>query len=462
MWVHTGVGLVALEPDTGVHVLYRAYDGVRVGSAIPGVRFRNPESGEILFGGASGLISFQGETLPAPQPPEIIFTSLKKNGREVAHLLLPGEAVHLGRRDRSFSLQFAVLDYLAREDQRFAYRRDKIDDDWVVSENRGLVDYTRYLGLGGEDRLLVRGTSGNGIWREATLEVSFEPPLWITWLPLILPLGLIALIGVIYTLISLREKRTRARLEAKARQAEEKRVIAEERARISERQRELARRERLVQEEHTRILQHHLDRVSTEIANNLHDGPLSKLHGLGFRLREMSRADRSAQPREDLRKVAEESLPEVCHHLRNICGVLLLPDFRDGLALELDAYADVIEGMHPGLTIDRDLKEAGAGWSNEQKAVIYRIFRTLLDNVGKHARATLARVRFDQQSGQLRLRIEDNGCGFEVPGEWETLKQQKHYGMYMADYFTRSMGGRFTVESMPGQGTTITVTVPLG
>jgi len=462
LWVHTGVGLVDLDPETGNHILYGFQDGITLGGAIPGVAFRAPDSDVISMGGVYGLIRFRPEDLPKPEPPKLVFTSLEKSGREVAHLLLPGEQLHLERRHKSFGLRFAILDFLAPASQRFTYRREEIDEDWVASENRGQVSYTRYLGLGGEDRLLVRGTTGNGIWADAMLAVTFEPPIWITWLPLILISGLAVLVGIVYGLFTLREKRARARLEARARLAEEQRILAEDRARISERQRELARRERAVQEEHTRILQDHLDRVSTEIANDLHDGPLSVLHGLGFRLRALSNSEVRPEHQQALREIAEEALPQVCHHLRNTCGVLLRPDFREGLAFELDAFADVVESMYPSLTIARELGDVDDQLSPEQKAVLYRIYRTLLENVGKHACATDARVRLEHLDDNICLHIEDNGCGFEVPDDWESLKQDKHYGMVMVDYFTRSLGGRFSVVSSPGRGTAITVTLPPG
>ncbi len=461
LWVHTGVGLLRLDAESGDYIHYRAYDGVAVGSAIPGACFRDPYSGEMLLGGASGLIRFQPETLEKPKPPEVIFTLFAKGGRDVAHMLLPGESVHLDRSDRSFSLKFAVLDFLSRQNQRFAYRRGKIDDDWAPSEGEGQVAFTRYLSLGGEDQLRVRGSNGNGLWGEARLSISLEPPLWISWLPLILVLGLAALVGLVYAAVSFRERRKRLLLEAKARRAEEKRGMAEERARIAERRQELARRERQLQVEHSRILQDHLERVSTEIANNLHDGPLSELHGLGFRMMALSREGEEPNRSLGLQGLAQESLPKVCQHLRNICGDLLTPDFRGGLATELDAYADVIEAMSPGLRIERELPAADDALSEERKAILYRIFRTLLKNVGKHAHATRASIRFETGNGELRLRIEDNGRGFQAPEDWEAFKRKKHYGMYMADYFTRTLGGRFQVESSPGKGTRITVTAPL-
>ena len=183
------------------------------------------------------------------------------------------------------------------------------------------------------------------------------------------------------------------------------------------------------------------------------------MHGLGFRLRELSRA--AGARREDLLAVAETALPDVCQNLRNVCSVLLLPDFKEGLTVELDAYADVVQGMHPGLTIARDFEAINDDLNPEQQAVLYRISRTLLDNIGKHAEATDAEIHLTRTKGGLRLRIEDNGRGFDVPEDWDAHKHQKHYGMYMADYFTRSMGGVMTVTSCVGTGTIVTITVPM-
>jgi len=94
-------------------------------------------------------------------------------------------------------------------------------------------------------------------------------------------------------------------------------------------------------------------------------------------------------------------------------------------------------------------------------ASYFRICRTLLKNVAQHARATRASIDFHVLGQTLCLKIEDNGCGFTVPADWESHKRQKHYGMYMANYFAESIGGKLQVASTPGGGTRITVTSPL-
>jgi len=81
--------------------------------------------------------------------------------------------------------------------------------------------------------------------------------------------------------------------------------------------------------------------------------------------------------------------------------------------------------------------------------------------VVKHARASHVTVDFKVSEDVITLSIEDDGCGFVVPDDWESFKRDKHYGMYMANYFAESIGGRLQVDSILGKGTKITVAAPL-
>ena len=210
------------------------------------------------------------------------------------------------------------------------------------------------------------------------------------------------------------------------------------------------------------MVQEHLEQVSTEIANELHDGPLGELSGLGFRLHDLWSKLADSPHEKELAGMVEEMLPRIRGALRNLCGDLLVPDFRYHLKTELDAYASTIEGLYPGLVIQRDLRTDGRELAKELQIVLYRIYRTLLRNVGKHAGATLAVVTLALEDGKVSLKIRDNGRGFAVPADWETLKRQKHYGLYMANYFAKAVGGSFAVSSEPGHGTLVEVTAPLG
>ena len=87
---------------------------------------------------------------------------------------------------------------------------------------------------------------------------------------------------------------------------------------------------------------------------------------------------------------------------------------------------------------------------------LYRIAQEALHNVAKHAKATAVRVSVEAEEGFLTLRVVDDGMGFDqgkVPAG--------HMGLGTMRQRAEALGGEYVVESVPGEGTTITVRVPL-
>jgi signal transduction histidine kinase len=90
---------------------------------------------------------------------------------------------------------------------------------------------------------------------------------------------------------------------------------------------------------------------------------------------------------------------------------------------------------------------------------LYRIYQEALTNVSRHSEATAIDARLECDSGEkhIILSIADNGKGFDP----EAIKSKKRLGIVGMRERILSMNGTYVLESAPGKGTTITVTVPL-
>ena len=90
-----------------------------------------------------------------------------------------------------------------------------------------------------------------------------------------------------------------------------------------------------------------------------------------------------------------------------------------------------------------------------EKEVFYRIGQEALHNVVKHARAEVVQVRLTDDESGLRLKIMDDGVGFEVgrgfPG---------HMGLVSMSERAASIGAHLTIVSAPGEGTSLSLTLP--
>jgi signal transduction histidine kinase len=84
-----------------------------------------------------------------------------------------------------------------------------------------------------------------------------------------------------------------------------------------------------------------------------------------------------------------------------------------------------------------------------------QLTREALSNVGKHAQATTCRVSLRRDGDQAILEIDDDGRGFDpaAPHTGLGLRNLKDRGL--------AIGGRVTVESTAGEGTTVQFAIPI-
>lgn len=95
--------------------------------------------------------------------------------------------------------------------------------------------------------------------------------------------------------------------------------------------------------------------------------------------------------------------------------------------------------------------------SEAVQTLLFTLVRECLFNVTKHAGVTTAKVRVGVVADRLELTVSDSGAGFD-PG---SLQGGSGLGLQNADRRLRLFGGEVTVASAPGEGTRVTMVVPL-
>ncbi len=98
---------------------------------------------------------------------------------------------------------------------------------------------------------------------------------------------------------------------------------------------------------------------------------------------------------------------------------------------------------------------------NATRTVLYRVAQEALTNVAQHAHASRVEVNLRKLSTALHLEITDNGKSFEVERVLHAKKNQR-LGLLGMRERVEMVGGNFSIESAPGQGTTIRAQIPFG
>ena len=164
---------------------------------------------------------------------------------------------------------------------------------------------------------------------------------------------------------------------------------------------------------------------------------------------------------------AAEQLSELSHAARQVYsdvreGILALrSQVGSGRNLQevLREYISEYEHQLGRLVkVHSNIPSEDLGLSPLQEVQILRIVQESLTNVRKHAESTEVFVNFSEDNGELKIEVKDNGKGFNPlaikRGEWP------HLGLQTMQERAEAIGGHFEVQSAPGKGTTVRVSVP--
>jgi signal transduction histidine kinase len=127
-----------------------------------------------------------------------------------------------------------------------------------------------------------------------------------------------------------------------------------------------------------------------------------------------------------------------------------------GLAAAIEWQAEEFQ-KRAGIACDVRLDLGEITLSRDHTTAIFRIYQETLTNVIRHARATRVSVLLQAQDNQMVLEVKDNGRGITE----EETRGAKAFGLIGMRERVIALKGQLVINGRPGQGTTVTVTVPL-
>ena len=194
------------------------------------------------------------------------------------------------------------------------------------------------------------------------------------------------------------------------------------------------------------------------LAGDIHDGITQRLVSLSYHLDAAADAVRcdapvAGQELSRARELADLTLLEVHAALAG----LRPPVLEDlGLADALASLARSVAQVRVSVTAD------ACRLPEHMEIALYRIAQEALQNVVKHSGATSARLELWCDASRALLRVSDDGCGFDVgTAAGDPASPSASYGLRSMAERAELIGGRLTVTSRPGIGTTVTASVPL-
>lgn len=193
---------------------------------------------------------------------------------------------------------------------------------------------------------------------------------------------------------------------------------------------------------------------------DIHDGPLQDLAAVGFAL-SLLRRELENVPADTGRVSAH--LDEVSEQLRSVerslrCVITNRSPAESTeliglIRAEIDRFTR-LAGTTPHLTIAGDVEPA----TDSQRIALQRVTREALTNIARHANAMSVELELRGDEHSIRLRISDDGVGFDVDAR-ESVETPTKLGLRGMAKRLQLLGGSLVTESRPGGPTTVTASI---
>jgi len=197
-----------------------------------------------------------------------------------------------------------------------------------------------------------------------------------------------------------------------------------------------------------------------EISRELHDGVVQTLVGINVELSTLGRgaALGLGQLRQRIahtQRLVEKSVNAV-HRFARELRPAVLDDL--GLIPALHAYSKSLAARKK-IKIQMTAFGGVEALGSAKRIALFRVAQEALTNIARHARASQVHMSITQIAGAIRLEISDNGKSFHV-GRTLFARNNRRLGLIGMRERIEMVGGRLTIESARGIGTTVRAEIP--
>lgn len=368
--------------------------------------------GTLWFPTVSGVSTIDHRNIREPRSQlNIKIESLQVGGIEY----FPNQKIVLPPGVFNFEIRYTSIDFIKAGDIQYFYRLKGFDSQWTAAGNRRIAYFS---GLKHGDYIFEVRSKRYGLLSPVeTLRFSVEPYFYQTlWFKILV--GILVFLGGAMIVWS---QKLRAQ-----RKMKEQQLVMRAQIKGQEKERQY---------------------ISTE----LHDSISQQLATAKMFLDMAGERDGNYPA---LIKKSEEVVKNVINDIRALCHSLTPPGLKDiGLTEALEELCRSYDAAGKfnvdfQSSIDPDLLEEDLQFS------LYRILQEQMQNIARHSGATKAWIDFSATDDELLISVRDNGKGFDP----KTVK----YGLGFGNIRNRLLiyNGRLTLNSSPGKGCALSITVP--
>jgi signal transduction histidine kinase/ligand-binding sensor domain-containing protein len=430
LWLSTNNGLARLHPKTLEIRSFSTVDGLH-SREFNRFEYYKGSDGSLYFGGIGGYTHvIPGAYQPNNHEPRLRLTNFLLFNKPVPSVLAQqhhestGTRIQLRYDENVITFEFAALEFTAPGNNRYRYRMNGFDRDWIDAGTSRAATYTNLAP--GTYTFHVQAANSDGRWSPTELQIPLQisPPFWMTlWFRLLVTLLMVTLVGLA---VQLRIRKLRR----------EKQHQEEVTLRVIEKQEEERRR----------------------IAHEMHDGLGQELLILKNMLYRWATRPDTAAP-ETVLQTASDQIGGILRNVREITHNLRPPELdRIGIT-ETVRYTLEKSSSAAGLHLNAEIYPFNGAIAPEHEINLVRIVQELLTNTIRHAGATEVSCTITLSGKKLLVHYHDNGRG--IPAEVDTNTLRGGLGLSGISERVRILGGSIAWQGSGGPGLMVDIRIPV-
>ena len=204
------------------------------------------------------------------------------------------------------------------------------------------------------------------------------------------------------------------------------------------------------------------ERESVSLSRDLHDGPIQKFSSIGL----MIDLSKEYLDRGDFVRAGEElgrtraHLADALLEARSFLFQLNPSGLKDGLHTPLSRLASQVRSFS-GCDVRFSIEGRADVLSLQVRTTVFKIVQQAVMNAVRGGKAKNVKIMAGIGGDALRVKVLDDGIGFDVAKERELAEERGTWGLVNMEERARLIGGSVSITSEPGRGSTVFLEVPL-